>query len=282
MLLCQLENKICTLKISLEKEKKMEFRPCIDIHNGAVKQIVGSSLEDSGDRAEENFVSVQDAAFYARMYQEYGIKNGHIILLNPASSAFFENTKKEALAALRAYPGGLQVGGSITSGNAEEYLDAGASHVIVTSYVFQEGRIRYDRLDELVRRVGRERLVLDLSARKKDGRYLIVTDRWQKYTEVELTERTLDELSGFCDEFLIHAVDVEGKAEGIEEEIAELLGNWGKIPVTYAGGVHSFDDLRLLKKLGKDRVHVTVGSALDLFGGSMKFEDVLRECSALA
>ncbi len=258
----------------------MEFRPCIDIHNGAVKQIVGSSLEDRGDRAAENFVSGQDAAFYARMYQEYGIRNGHIILLNPASSPFYEKTKNEALAALRAYPGGLQAGGGITSENAGEYLDAGASHVIVTSYVFQEGRIRYDRLDELVKRVGRQRLVLDLSARKKDGRYLIVTDRWQKYTEVELTEQTLEELSVYCDEFLVHAVDVEGKAEGIEEEIAKLLGDWGKIPVTYAGGVHSFEDLRLLKRLGKDRVHVTVGSALDLFGGSMKFEDVLRECSS--
>lgn len=120
--------------------------------------------------------------------------------------------------------------------------------------------------------------MLDLSVRKKDGRYLIVTDRWQKYTQVELTEQTLDELSGYCDEFLVHAVDVEGKADGIEPQVAELLGNWGRMPVTYAGGVHSFEDLRDLKRLGRDRVHVTVGSALDLFGGGMKFEEVLREC----
>lgn len=256
----------------------MEFRPCIDIHNGSVKQIVGESLCDRGDAAKENYVSKQDAAFYAGLYREYGIANGHIILLNPSTSPYYEKTKRQALTALRAYPGGLQVGGGVTPENAGEYLDAGASHVIVTSYVFRDGRIQYDRLNELVRRVGRSNLVLDLSARRKDGRYLIVTDRWQKYTATELTARTLTKLSAYCDEFLVHAVDVEGKAEGIEEELAELLGSWGRIPVTYAGGVHSFEDLYLLKKLGRDRVHVTVGSALDLFGGSMKFEEVLRAC----
>lgn len=256
----------------------MEFRPCIDIHNGSVKQIVGGSLRDFGDKAQENFVSKQDAAFYARLYREYEIANGHIILLNPVTSPYYEKTKQQALSALRSYPGGLQVGGGITPDNAAEYLDAGASHVIVTSYVFIDGRIQYDRLDELVRKVGAGNLVLDLSARKKDGRYLIVTDRWQKYTETELTARTLDELARYCDEFLIHAVDVEGKADGIEEELALLLGEWGKMPVTYAGGVHSYEDLRLLKKLGQGRVHVTVGSALDLFGGPLELKEVLREC----
>lgn len=253
----------------------MEFRPCIDIHNGSVKQIVGGSLRDAADSALENFVSEQDAAFYARLYRAYGIRNGHIILLNPADSPYYAKTREQALAALRAYPGGLQVGGGVTPQNAGGYLDAGASHVIVTSYVFRDGRIQYDRLRELVRKVGKKNLVLDLSARRKDGRYLIVTDRWQKYTETALTESTLDELADYCDEFLVHAVDVEGKANGIEEELAALLGGWGKIPVTYAGGVHSFEDLRLLKELGRDRVHVTVGSALDLFGGTMKLEDVL-------
>ncbi len=258
----------------------MEFRPCIDIHNGSVKQIVGGSLRDYGDKAQENYVSAQDAAFYARMYQEYGIKGGHIILLNPAASPYYEKTKEQALAALKAYPGGMQAGGGITPENAGEYLNAGASHVIVTSYVFHDGRLEYERLENLVHEVGKKNLVLDLSARKKDGRYFIVTDRWQKYTRTELNKNTLDELSSYCDEFLVHAVDVEGKADGIEEELASLLGGWGKIPVTYAGGVHSFDDLRLLKKLGKDKVHVTVGSALDLFGGSMEFEKVLYLCRA--
>ena len=256
----------------------MEFRPCIDIHNGSVKQIVGGSLRDYGDQVLENFVSKQDAAFYARLYREYGIENGHIILLNPAASPYYKETKMQALEALRAYPGGLQVGGGITPENAAEYLDAGASHVIVTSYVFKDGQIQYVRLNELVRSVGRDKLVLDLSARKKGDRYFIVTDRWQKYTDMELTEKTLDEMAAYCDEFLVHAVDVEGKANGIEEQLAGLLGNWSKIPITYAGGVHSFEDLRLLKKLGKGKVHVTVGSALDLFGGHLKFEDVLREC----
>ena len=254
---------------------KMEFRPCIDIHNGCVKQIVGGSLKDKGDLAQENYVSAQDAAYYARLYREYGIQKGHIIMLNPVGSPYYGETKKQAAAALMAYPGGMQIGGGITPDNASEFLDAGASHVIVTSYVFKDGQIRFDRLDELVRAVGQDRLVLDLSVRKKDGRYLIVTDRWQKYTKEELTEQTLDALSAYCDEFLVHAVDVEGQAEGIEEEVAALLGGWGKIPVTYAGGVHSFEDLRLLKELGKGRVHVTVGSALDLFGGPMKLEEVL-------
>ena len=256
----------------------MEFRPCIDIHNGRVKQIVGGSLKDQGDEAQENFVSKQDAAFYAGLYREYKIANGHIIMLNPVTSPHYEETKRQALAALKVYPGGLQVGGGITPDNAGEYLDAGASHVIITSYVFKNGQIQYDRLNEVVKKIGSKHLVLDLSAAKKGGCYFIVTDRWQKYTDVELNEKTLDELASSCDEFLIHAVDVEGKSGGVEEKLAELLGNWGKIPVTYAGGVHSFEDLHLLKKLGKDKVHVTVGSALDLFGGPLKFEDVLREC----
>ena len=253
----------------------MRFRPCIDIHNGSVKQIVGGSLRDEGDAARENFVSVQDASFYAKLYQKKEIKGGHIILLNPASSSYYEETRRQDFLALSAYPGGLQVGGGITPENAAAFLEAGASHVIVTSYVFSDGRIRHDRLIELQKKVGKEHLVLDVSVRMKDGRYYIVTDRWQKYTEVELTEQILDELSDYCDEFLVHAVDVEGKAGGIEEPVAELLGSWGKMPVTYAGGVHSFEDLDILKKLGQDRVDVTIGSALNLFGGNMDFEEVL-------
>lgn len=253
----------------------MKFRPCIDIHNGSVKQIIGGSLKDAGDSAQENFVSGQDAAFYAGLYREKGISGGHIILLNPSSSPHYEETKRQALLALSAYPQGMQVGGGITPENAAVFLDAGASHVIVTSYVFSEGRIRYDRLQALVKETGKEKLVLDLSVRSRGGRYYIVTDRWQKYTSVELTRQVLDELSGFCGEFLVHAVDVEGKSAGIEEQVASLLGDWGKIPITYAGGVHSFADLDKLKKLGKGRVDVTIGSALDLFGGQMAFADVL-------
>ncbi len=256
--------------------EKMEFRPCIDIHNGSVKQIVGSSLQDAGDHAQENYVAKQDAAFFAKLYQKYQIRNGHIILLNPVNSPYYEATREQALLALCAYPGGMQVGGGITPENAGQFLDAGASHVIVTSYVFKDGQIQYDHLRKLVEAVGKDKLVLDLSARMRENAYYIVTDRWQKFTDVCLDEATLEELSAYCDEFLVHAVDVEGKASGIEEPLAELLGSWGKIPVTYAGGVHNFEDLSILRKLGRGRVHVTIGSALDLFGGNMKLEEVLK------
>jgi len=254
----------------------MEFRPCIDIHNGRVKQIVGGSLKDAGNQAQENFVSEQDASFYARMYKEAGICGGHIILLNAKDSEYYEATKKQALSALAEYPGGLQIGGGITVANAGEFIVAGASHVIVTSYVFCDGRINYERLGELVEAVGKERLVLDLSCRKKEDTYYIVTERWQVFTEEKVTIDLLDKLKDYCAEFLIHAVDVEGKVCGIETELVSLLGAWGKIPVTYAGGVSSFSDLEQLKILGKNRVHVTIGSALDLFGGTMNYKEVLN------
>lgn len=256
----------------------MEFRPCIDIHNGKVKQIVGGSLKDKGDSARENFVSGQDSRFYADMYKSSGIKGGHIILLNSVDSEYYEATKQQALMALREYPGGLQVGGGITADNAMEFIEAGAQAVIVTSYVFKDGRINYENLEKLRDTVGSSRLVLDLSCRKKDGNYYIVTDRWQKFTDETVTTELLDKLSGYCTEFLIHAVDVEGKVNGIEKELVKLLGDWGKIPVTYAGGVSSFDDLKSIKELGQDHLNVTIGSALDLFGGSMKYEEVIEFC----
>jgi phosphoribosylformimino-5-aminoimidazole carboxamide ribotide isomerase len=259
-----------------KRGKIMEFRPCIDIHNGKVKQIIGGSLKDAGDQATENYVAEQDAVYFAKLYQKEGIKGGHIILLNPASSTYYKETRAQAEIALGAYPGGLQIGGGITAENAKEFLDAGASHVIVTSYVFRDGKINYENLARLKDAVGREHLVLDLSCRKKDDFYYIVTDRWQKFTDEKVSITLLDELSSYCDEFLIHAVDVEGKAKGIEKELVRLLGEWGKIPVTYAGGVGSFEDLRELKELGKDRLNVTIGSALDLFGGPMAYEKVLH------
>ena len=168
----------------------MEFRPCIDIHNGSVKQIVGSSLSDLGDYARENFVSGQDAAFYAKLYSQYGIKGGHVILLNKEGSPYYEETKKQALMALAVYPGGLQVGGGITDENAKLYLDSGASHVIVTSFVFCNGKIDYDRLQRLVHVTGKEHLVLDLSCKKTENGYYIMTDRWQKQTDTQLSPET--------------------------------------------------------------------------------------------
>lgn len=256
----------------------MEFRPCIDIHNGKVKQIVGGSLRDEGDVAAENFVSEKDAAWYAGLYRELGLPNGHIILLNPPSSPFYEETRKQAFAALREWPGAMQIGGGITAENAAHYLQAGAGHVIVTSWVFREGRIDWERLEQLRAETGREHLVLDLSCRKKEGSYYIVTDRWQRFTDVEVTPETLHTMAGFCDEFLVHAADVEGKAAGVERPLAELLAAHAGIPVTYAGGIGSYEDLRWLRSLGQEHLHVTVGSALDLFGGALDFRKVLRIC----
>ena len=253
----------------------MKFRPCIDIHNGQVKQIVGGSLKDAGDQAQENFVATQDAAFFAKLYQKAGLRGGHIILLNPPSSEYYEATKSQALQALRAYPSGMQIGGGINADNAMEYLNAGASHVIVTSYVFKDGKISYENLEKMVKSVGKEHLVLDLSCRKKDGDYYVVTDRWQKFTDMKLDLDALRELGSYCDEFLIHAVDVEGKAKGIETELVQLLAEYGEIPMTYAGGVGNFKDLDALRQYGKNYLDVTIGSALDLFGGTMEYEKVL-------
>jgi len=257
----------------------MEFRPCIDIHNGCVKQIVGGSLSDVGDYVKENFVSNQDAAFFANLYRSAGIKGGHIILLNAKDSPYYEVTKKQAFLALEAFPNGMQVGGGITAENALEFLEKGASHVIVTSYVFHEGIIDYERLRRLADTVGKEHLVLDLSCKKTSDGYYIVTDRWQNLTKQKVTSMLMDELMQYCDEFLVHAVDVEGKSQGIEKELVSLLGSWGKIPVTYAGGVHSYDDLAQLKILGKDCLNVTIGSALDLFGGNLKWKAVMAYLS---
>ncbi len=250
----------------------MKFRPCIDIHNGKVKQIVGGSLQDTGNQAKENFVSGQDAAFYAELYKNAGLKGGHVILLNGKDSEYYEATREQAMLALADYPGGLQIGGGVCLENAEDYLKAGASHVIVTSYVFKDGQLSWENLRRMEDTVGKEHLVLDLSCRKKDDQYFIVTDRWQKFTDVPVTLEVMEELGGHCDEFLVHAVDVEGKANGIETELADLLSNYTQRPVTYAGGVGSMEDLELLRKHGKGRLDVTVGSALDLFGGTIPFE----------
>jgi len=252
----------------------MRFRPCIDIHNGQVKQIVGGSLKDLGDQAQTNFTAAVAADYFAGLYKADGLKGGHIILLNPVTSEYYGQTKAQALDALREYPGGLQIGGGITAENAGEYLDAGASHVIVTSYVFKNGEINWCRLKKLVSAVGRERIVLDLSCRRKVDAYHIVTDRWQKFTAVELNTDTLDQLAGYCDEFLIHGVDVEGKRSGVERELVKLLGEWQQIPVTYAGGIGSMTDLEEFRADSGGKLDFTIGSALDLFGGSIPYEVV--------
>ena len=256
----------------------MEFRPCIDIHNGKVKQIIGGSLQDAGDRAEENFVSEQDASWYASFYRKQGLRGGHIILLNPKDSDYYEQTRAQAERALAAWPGGLQIGGGITAENAAGFLAAGASHVIVTSYVFRDGKVSWENLERIADTVGREHLVLDLSCRKKDGKYLIVTDRWQRFTDVTVTPETIAKLQVYCDEFLIHAADVEGKKNGVEKELVTMLGQLDTVPITYAGGIGSYEDIQWLKQAGRDRLNITVGSALDLFGGPLSFARILQLC----
>lgn len=252
----------------------MKFRPCIDIHNGKVKQIVGGSLQDRGDEATENFVSEYDAAFYARLYKKDHLKGGHVILLNSVSSEYYEADRQQALAALREFPGGLQVGGGITADNAAEFIEAGASHVVVTSYVFREGKIQWDNLERLVRAVGKEHIVLDLSCRKKDASYYIVTDRWQTFTRTQVNEEILYWLKESCSEFLVHGVDVEGKAAGVPEDLVRLLSKIEGIPITYAGGIGSLEELERFRKISGGRLDFTIGSALDLFGGAISYNVV--------
>jgi len=244
------------------------FRPCIDLHEGKVKQIVGGTLGDAGLRT--NFVSEKSVAWFAELYRRDNLRGGHVIMLGTGNEV-------EARAALKAFPGGLQIGGGIKAENARAWLDAGASHVIVTSWVFREGQVDWARLDELVKIVGKARLVLDLSCRKRGESYYVVTDRWQKFTELVVNAETLGKFSDYCAEFLIHAVDVEGLCRGIDGELVEKLGRWSPIPATYAGGANSLADLETVTRLGGGKVDLTIGSALDIFGGSgVKYDDCVK------
>jgi len=251
----------------------MKLRPCIDLHGGLVKQIVGSTLSDEKPSAvKTNFIATHPPAWFANLYKNDDLTGGHIIKLGPGND-------EAALEALAAWPKGMQLGGGVTADNARYWLENGASHVIVTSYVFQDGNMNMERLRGLVEAVGRENIVLDLSCRKKDGDYYIVTDRWQKFTSVKVEPDVIGDLSGYCDEFLIHAADVEGKCNGIERELVRLLGGCVTIPTTYAGGVRNLDDLALIKHLGNGRLDVTVGSALDIFGGTdMIYKEAVAFC----
>ncbi|HZI32754.1 MAG TPA: phosphoribosylformimino-5-aminoimidazole carboxamide ribotide isomerase [Candidatus Binatia bacterium] len=244
------------------------FRPCIDLHEGKVKQIVGGTLSDAGART--NFVSEKSAAWFAELYRRDGLFGGHVIQLGSGNES-------EARAALAAFPGGLHLGGGVNAQNAHNWLDAGASHVIVTSWVFHEGRVDWARLNELVQVIGKERLVLDLSCRKRGDDYFVVTDRWQKFTELVVNAETLRKFSAYCAEFLIHAVDVEGLCRGIDRELVAKLGEWTPVPMTYAGGANSLADLEEVTRLGQGKVDLTIGSALDIFGGSgVKYEDCVK------
>ena len=250
------------------------FRPCIDLHEGRVKQIVGGSLDTTQLRT--NFVSEKPSAWFAELYKADQLRGGHVIMLGPGN-------EPAALEALRAYPGGLQIGGGINSENAQSYLDAGASHVIVTSWIFREGRVEWDRLKQLVAQIGQQRLVLDLSCRKRDGQYFVVTDRWQKFTTLTLSAETLATMAQYCDEFLIHAVDVEGLCRGIDQDLVEQLARWATLPTTYAGGGTSLADLETVTRISANRIDLTIGSALDIFGGAgVRYEDCVAFNRTLA
>jgi phosphoribosylformimino-5-aminoimidazole carboxamide ribotide isomerase len=237
------------------------FRPCIDLHEGRVKQIVGGTLTDHGGGLRTNFVSDRPAAWFASLYRQDQLAGGHVILLGPGNDA-------AARDALQAYPGGLHVGGGIRADNARAWLDAGASHVIVTSWIFRDGALDPARLQELVQTVGRQRLVLDLSCRRRGDDYFVVTDRWQTFTSLAVNAATLESLAAHCDEFLIHAADVEGLCRGIDLELVERLAATSPIPITYAGGARSLEDLATVTRVGRGRIDLTIGSALDIFGGS--------------
>ncbi len=245
----------------------MRFRPCIDLKDGAVVQIVGGTLAANGS-AQVNFKSDRSPADFAKIYRHDKLSGGHVICLGPGN-------QEAALQALAAWPGGLQIGGGITPENAEEYLQAGASHVIVTSYVFSSGQLDAQRLARMVSAVGREKLVLDLSCRRRDKAFWIVTDRWQNFTKLQLDSGTLQQLAESCAEFLVHGVDVEGLQAGIDDQLVALLGQDSPIPVTYAGGARNLSDFEQVKKIGCNKVDLTIGSALDIFGGETLYSDVV-------
>ena len=252
-----------------------KFRPCIDLHDGKVKQIVGSSLSDSGAGLKTNFETDRSSAWFAELYKKDGIKGGHVIMLGKGN----ESAAKDALS---AYPGGMQVGGGINAQNALEYIQAGASHVIVTSWIFPDGKLDRTRLDELVKTVGKEHLILDLSCKRTgmvDGtpQWKIATNRWQTIIDIEINKETLEDLAKSCDEFLVHAADVEGKQQGMDDELIKFLAENSPIPVTYAGGAKSLEDLIHCKEISNGKIDLTIGSALDLFGGKgVKYDDCVK------
>lgn len=245
------------------------FRPCIDLHEGKVKQIVGGTMNDDPSKVRVNFVSDRSSAWYAELYRRDNLRGGHVIMLGTGN-------EKAAREALRAFPGGLQIGGGINPTTAPGFLQDGASHVIVASWAFQQGQVAWDRLKQLVTAIGKERLVLDLSCRRRDRDYFVVTDRWQKFTQLSITREALERLAAHCAEFLIHAVDVEGLCQGIDRELVEKLAQFSPIPTTYAGGASSLADLEEVTRLGNGKIDLTIGSALDIFGGSgVKYEEAV-------
>jgi len=255
----------------------VRFRPCIDLHEGMVKQIVGGTLDVSPSSGPAvNFESRESPAYYADLYWRHGLRGGHVIMLGPGND-------QAARLALSQHPGSLQIGGGITPANAAAWLDAGASHVIVTSYLFEDGQFSHERLRAMAAAVGRNRLVLDLSCRRREDHYVVACDRWRTMTQLTLGRDVMAELGEQCAEFLIHAVDVEGMQQGVEVLLVEQLGAWTGIPTTYAGGIHSLVDIDRIERLGHGRLDFTVGSALDIFGGRhLAYDELVRRYSGAA
>ncbi|KAI8928287.1 hypothetical protein BC831DRAFT_497491 [Entophlyctis helioformis] len=259
------------------------FRPCIDLHDGEVKQIVGASLSDSTPSdLRTNFVSSQPPAYYAQLYRTHGLRGAHVIKLGP-------NNDEAARAALAAWPKGMQIGGGISIDNAQLWLDAGADKVIVTSWLFPDAKLSIDRLRLLSETIGRDALVVDLSCKRRvrspqDGpadaaaepEWVVAMNKWQTPTNLVLSAESMAELAQYASEFLVHAADVEGLCQGIDEQLVERLAQWSTIPCTYAGGAKDLGDIELVDRLSQGRVDITYGSALDIFGGSgVKFDDLV-------
>ncbi|CAD6590193.1 MAG: Enzyme that catalyzes the fourth step in the histidine pathway [Tremellales sp. Tagirdzhanova-0007] len=247
-----------------------QFRPCIDLHQGVVKQIVGATLDldhallhpaGPSSKLKVNFVAKHPPSYYAELYRQHRLTGGHIIKLGPGN----DGAAREALSAWR---GGMQVGGGITEENAGEWLEAGAEKVIVTSYLFPAGRFDLARLRALSAKVGREKLVVDISCRKRGGGWLIAMNGWKTLTDTSVTRESITMIEEHCSELLIHAADVEGLCQGIDEELVQRLGEWVTIPCTYAGGARDISDLALVERLSGGRVDLTFGSSLDIFGGT--------------
>lgn len=245
------------------------FAGCIDIHNGQVKQIVGGSLSNDEKELKTNFVATHSSSYFADLYRTNNVTGAHVIKLGPGCDEAAEE-------ALKAWPGGLQVGGGITAENASSWVEKGASKVIVTSYLFPGGDLDRDRLAALEKAVGKDKLIIDLSCRRVDDGWVVAMDRWQRLTSYKLSKESLQDLAQHCSEFLVHAADVEGLCQGIDEELVTKLAEWSPIKVVYAGGGRNLDDLALVERLSSGKVDLTFGSALDIFGGQgVNFADAV-------
>ena len=247
----------------------MRFRPCIDLHDGKVKQIVGSTMKDN-NILQVNFESTYSSSYFASLYKKNGLKGGHVIKLGAGNDLAAEE-------ALTSFPDNLQIGGGIIAKNAKEWLAKGASHVIVTSAIFEAGKLLMDKLLELVDVCGKEHLVIDLSCGRKDSNYVVMTDRWRHYSEVKINRNLFDRLAPYCDEFLIHAVDVEGKQKGLDKNLIEKICPVGEHRIVYAGGIHTLEEIKYLRDKSEGKLDFSIGSSLDIFGGHLKYQDIIKE-----